>query len=67
MGSTVLVKTKNQEKKFTIVSFNEADPLTGKISNESPLGVAFLEKKKGEVVEVETPRGLVTYKILKIE
>lgn len=67
MGSSVTVKSGDKEKHYTIVSFNEADPLDGKISNESPLGVAFLNKKKGESVEVETPRGVVKYKILKIE
>lgn len=67
MGSKVTVKSNDKEKQYTIVSFNEADPLEGKISNESPLGVAFLNKKKGEAVEVETPRGVVKYKILKIE
>ncbi|MCX6797646.1 MAG: transcription elongation factor GreA [Candidatus Falkowbacteria bacterium] len=67
MGSSVTVKTDSQEKKYTIVSFNEADPLEGKISNESPLGVAFVGKRKGQTVEVETPRGLVKYKIIKIE
>jgi transcription elongation factor GreA len=67
MGATVTVKSDNKEKKYTIVSFNEADPVAGKISNESPLGVAFLNKKKGDQVEVETPRGLVKYKIIKIE
>jgi transcription elongation factor GreA len=66
MGSKVTVKA-DKEKQYTIVSFNEADPLNGKISNESPLGVAFLNKKKGESVEVETPKGTVKYKILKIE
>lgn len=67
MGSKITVKTDKNEKQYTIVSFNEADPLNGKISNESPLGVAFLERKKGDSVEVETPRGIVKYKILKIE
>jgi len=67
MGSTVTVKSNGKEKKYTIVSFNEADPINGKISNESPLGVAFLGKKKGTTVSVETPRGVVEYKILKID
>lgn len=67
MGSKVTVKINDKEKQYTIVSFNEADPINGKISNESPIGVAFLHKKKGDSVEVETPRGLVKYKILKIE
>ncbi len=67
MGSKVTVKTGDKEKQYSIVSFNEADPINGKISNESPLGVAFLHKRKGAMVEVETPKGLVKYKILKIE
>lgn len=66
MGSKVLAKVNGQEKEYTIVSFNEADPLNGLISNESPLGVAFIGKKKGETVDVETPRGLVQYKIVKV-
>ena len=41
MGSKVTVKSGDKEKQYTIVSFNEADPLAGKISNESPLGVAI--------------------------
>ena len=49
------------------VSFNEADPINGKISNESPLGVAFLHHQKGDEVIVETPKGKVNYKIIKVE
>jgi transcription elongation factor GreA len=67
MGSKVTAKTGQKEKEFSIVSFNEADPLEGKISNESPLGLSFLGKKKGEEVMVRTPKGEVKYKILKIE
>lgn len=67
MGSAVTVKSVNGERRFTIVSFNEADPAEGKISNESPLGVAFLNKRRGAEVEVETPRGPVKFKITKIE
>lgn len=67
MGSVVTVKVGNKEKVFTIVSFNEADPLEGKISNESPLGTALLNKKKGDEVKVETPRGEIKYKIIKIK
>jgi transcription elongation factor GreA len=66
LGSVVSAKVDGKEKKFTIVSFNEADPLNGLVSNESPLGVAFLGKKKGAIVEVETPRGVVVYKIIKV-
>ncbi|PLX27930.1 transcription elongation factor GreA [Candidatus Parcubacteria bacterium] len=66
MGSKIKVKANDKEKEFVIVSFNEADPLTGKISNESPLGQAFLNKEKGTKVSVETPRGTVEYEILEI-
>ncbi len=67
MGSTVTVKCDGKERTYTIVSFNEADPLNGRISNESPLGVSFLNRQKGELVEVETPRGVMKYKITKID
>lgn len=67
MGSKVRVKSDGKEKEYTIVSFNEADPLNGKISNESPLGVAFSGKHEGDAVEVETPKGTVKYKIIKID
>jgi transcription elongation factor GreA len=68
MGSTVIVKNGDGiERKYTIVSFNEVDPLAGKISNESPIGIAFLHKKKGDKVKVNTPKGEVEYKILRIE
>jgi transcription elongation factor GreA len=67
MGSKVTVKSDKGEKQYTIVSFNEADPAAGKISNESPLGVAFLNKHKGDQIEVETPKGRIKYKIIKID
>ncbi len=66
MGSKVLVRSAGGKKEYVIVSFNEADPLQGKISNESPLGVAFLNRHSGEEVEVETPNGRVKYKIIKV-
>ena len=66
MGSKVVVTVDGQEKEYTIVSFNEADPLSGKISNESPMGVALLGKKVGETVVVHSPKGQNTYKISKI-
>jgi transcription elongation factor GreA len=66
MGSKVTVKIDGKEKEYTIVSFNESDPLNGLISNESPLGLAFIGKRKGESVDVETPRGVMHYKIVKV-
>lgn len=67
MGSRVTVMTDKKEKEYVIVSFNEVDPIAGKISNESPLGRAFLGRKEGSKVKVETPKGEVIYKIIKVE
>ena len=67
MGSTVVVKSKKKKKEYTIVSFNEANPGEGKISNESPLGMAFLGKSKGDEVKVSTPKGEMKYKIVAVK
>lgn len=67
MGSTVVVKSGTGEKTYTIVSFNEANPVAGKISNESPLGLAFVGKKVGDEVKVSTPKGEMKFKILAIK
>jgi transcription elongation factor GreA len=66
IGSTVEVKSGIRRRTFTIVGSEEADPDKGFISNESPLGQAFLGKKIDEEVEVETPAGKIKYKILAI-
>jgi transcription elongation factor GreA len=50
-----------------IVGSNEADPMHGKISNESPLGLSLLGKSAGDKVTITTPRGPVTYTITKVE
>ena len=63
----VIVKNKHGKQEFSIVGSEEADPAQGKISNESPLGRAFLNKKKGDEVKVQTPKGKVHYKILQIK
>jgi len=67
MGSHVTAKVNDGKKEFTIVSFNEADPMSGKISNESPLGIAMIGKEKGDTVIVKTPKGDVEYKIVGVE
>ncbi len=67
VGATVKVKSSQGEQKFTIVGASESNPSEGFISNESPLGTAFLGRKKNEEVEVNTPGGTVKYKILVIE
>ncbi len=67
IGSTLTIKKNGKEMKFTIVGSNEARPEANLISNESPLGKAFLGKKIGDAAEAETPSGRVLYKIIKIE
>lgn len=54
-------------KEYQLVGCHEANPTMGKISNESPIGRAFLGKKKGETVEFQAPKGIVKYKILSIK
>ena len=67
IGSKVIVLVNDIEKEYTIVGAQEADPLSRKISNESPLGRAFLGKLKGDSVQVTVPAGIQTYKIINIE
>jgi transcription elongation factor GreA len=55
------------EEKYHVVGAKEADPRNGRISNESPIGRALMNHKVGETVEVETPSGKISFKILKIE
>ena len=66
IGSTIVVSKNGQETKFTIVGSNETKPEGGLISNESPLGKSFLDKKVGDIVNVKTPSGEVSYKIVSI-
>lgn len=67
IGSTVEAEKNGQRRKFTIVGSNEAKPELGLISNESPLGSAFLGKKLGEKVRAKTPAGETEYTIISIE
>ena len=67
IGSMVTVKKDSKLFQYRIVGSNEAKPEDGKISNESPLGKAFLDKKVGESVRVTIPGGMAAYQIMKIE
>ena len=68
VGDTIEVKNEKGDKMvFTIVGSNGTDPSQNKISNESPLGRAFLSRIPGEEVEVVTPLGRMKYKILAIK
>ena len=64
---TLLDEELNEELDYTIVGSSEADPFNNRISNESPVGVAILGKAKGDKVEVNTPDGMVSFKILSIQ
>lgn len=66
IGSTIEVDSSHGSETFTIVGSEEADPLSGKISNESPMGQAFLGRSVSEDVAIKTPRGITTYKIKKV-
>lgn len=67
VGSSVKVESKNGVQSFVIVGAAESDPINGFISNESPLGKAFLGHKNGDEVDVKTPKGVAQYKILEIK
>ncbi len=69
IGTTVDVKKEGakEEVTYSIVGAEEADMTKNKISNKSPLGEALFGKSKGDVVSINTPRGLVKYTIVKIQ
>ncbi len=56
----------NEEESYTIVGSTEVDLSQNKISNESPIGLALLGAKKGQIVEAQAPAGIIKYKILSI-
>jgi transcription elongation factor GreA len=66
LGSRVKLKADGKTKEFQVVGTVEADPLNGKISDESPIGHALIGKKLGEEVEIKTPAEHATYKIVEI-
>lgn len=66
LGSKVELKTGKKTVNYTVVGPVEADPLEGKISNESPIGVALMGKKVGDTVTITTPKGEVAYEIVSI-
>lgn len=63
LGSTVKLSNGGKSKQFQVVGTVEADPLNGKISDESPIGKALLGKKEGDTVEIKTPAETTMYKI----
>jgi len=67
IGSFVVLNSEEGKNKFQIVGPEEADILKGKLSFESPLGAALLNKKKEDIVKIDTPGGLKEYKINEIK
>lgn len=66
LGSKVELKTGRKTIVYTVVGPVEADPLEGKISNESPIGSALFGKKVGDKAVVSTPKGDISYQIVSI-
>ena len=60
------VKTK-RERTYSIVGEKEIDPLQGRISMKSPVGEALMGKKQGDQVQVQAPKGLITYEIVEVK
>lgn len=66
LGSKVELKTGTKTVAYHVVGPVEADPLEGKISNESPIGAALMDKKVGDIAVIRTPKGDISYEIVKI-
>lgn len=66
LGSKVELQTGDKTVLYHVVGPVEADPLAGKISNESPIGVALFGKRVGDTATIATPKGEITYEIVKI-
>lgn len=66
VGSKIKIQDEKDTKEYYIVGSNEADPAKGRISNESPIGQAFLGKKVGDIIEISVPQGNKKFKIVAI-
>ena len=68
LGSNVKVynNTMAMEITYDLVGSNEANPMEGKISDQSPIGAALIGKRAGDEIEVEVPNGTVSMKILEV-
>jgi len=68
VGVQVTVQEENFDPEvYHLVGAKEADPRHGKISHESPIGLALMDHRVGDTIEAETPSGKIKLKILKIE
>lgn len=66
IGSKVRVRVNGEERTYSIVGSNEANPAQGRISNESLVGQRLLGTKPGDRVNIETPAGVAEYEVLEI-
>lgn len=66
IGSKVVIKGSDGEETFTIVGSAEAAPREGRISNESPVAVALMGRKKGDRVVVQAPSGPIEYTVVRV-
>lgn len=67
VGSSVTVQTDGKSELFQIVGEFEADPMNKKLSQNSPIGQALINKKVGDLVEIDIPAGKIQYKIVEIK
>ena len=67
LGNFVIVETQGKIEQYQIVGEFEADPMNKKLSSTSPIGIALIGKKIGDLVEVDIPAGKVQYKIVEIK
>ncbi len=67
IGCTVVLKDGDSELEYSLVGSDEADPMNGKISIESPIGCSLLDHQVGDSVVVKTPAGEIKYSIVKIK
>ena len=67
IGSRLVVEVDGLEAEYTLVGSAEAAPGSGRLSVMSPVGRALVGSREGDEVAVETPRGRVTYRVLKVE
>ncbi|MDD4409960.1 MAG: transcription elongation factor GreA [Candidatus Pacebacteria bacterium] len=66
IGSLVVLNDGKGDSSYQVVGEEEANPIEGKLSFKSPLGAALINKPEGAKVKVETPRGILEYKIIRI-
>lgn len=66
LGSKVELKMGAKTVSYHVVGPVEADPMAGKISNESPIGLALMGKKIGDIATITTPKGQIEYEVVKV-